>query len=357
MGVTQQIFPTKVYAWLIKRGISEAVITKHKISWDGKRLVIPIKSGNFNKYRRDPESFEGPKYTYDPGSHNCLYGEEEIIGKTDLDVFICEGELDALRLESLGFTAVSSTGGAGSFKPEWANHFLGHRTYICFDNDEAGIKGSYRVLKIIPWAKIIWLPEKLGKGGDITDYLRGEPKPKEVIAELMAAATSYELPAEIMETEKGNKISLREKIKESEKQMEGILNSIREKKAAYADFRHLETLLEIHQQHWLELKRLLKLSQNPKTKNLNQNNITEAKRVPIERFIQFNRQGFAKSIWNNENTPSMFYYRKQNRVYDFSSGRGGDVIDVVAEIYNVDFNAAINIILGGTNGKRATQRP
>ena len=48
------------------------------------------------------------------------------------------------------------------------------KVYICFDNDEAGKKGSERVAKMVEnggyETHIITLPEEVGEAGDITDY-------------------------------------------------------------------------------------------------------------------------------------------------------------------------------------------
>jgi DNA primase len=73
-------------------------------------------------------------------------------------------------LETRGFQAVTSTGGAGSFRHEWAEEFKPiPRVFICFDRDEAGRRGALRVARMIPHAKLVELPHEVGDGGDITD--------------------------------------------------------------------------------------------------------------------------------------------------------------------------------------------
>ena len=62
-----------------------------------------------------------------------------------------------------------------TFKDEWVEKLgKSRKIYICFDNDEAGKKGSERVAKMVEnggsETHIITLPEEVGEKGDITDY-------------------------------------------------------------------------------------------------------------------------------------------------------------------------------------------
>lgn len=162
----------RVLGWLLDRGIANHVLRDAKVRWDGTHIVIPIldEAGNelFNKKRRDPERTIGPKYSYDAGAKTALYGVETLLGSER--VIICEGELDALLLRSRGFTAVSSTGGAGTFKEEWAPLFANKIVYVIYDNDEAGATGAHKVCRMIPHANYTRLPPSVGEHGDVTDY-------------------------------------------------------------------------------------------------------------------------------------------------------------------------------------------
>ncbi|MDX9924096.1 MAG: CHC2 zinc finger domain-containing protein [Ignavibacteriaceae bacterium] len=57
--------------------------------------------------------------------------------------------------------------------------------------------------------------------------------------------------------------------------------------------------------------------------------------------IEISRSGHAKSIYKEDNTPSMFIYQKTNSYHCFATGRGGDVIDMYCAFYNVDKKTAI----------------
>ena len=116
----------------------------------------------FNKYRRDPFSEDGPKYRYEKGATSVLYGVNFLPSyKAKYPVIICEGEFDTLLLISRGYSAVTSTGGSGTFKEEWIKYLKDFGIiYICYDYDDAGIKGAFNVSSMIPGSRLIWLPKK-----------------------------------------------------------------------------------------------------------------------------------------------------------------------------------------------------
>jgi hypothetical protein len=129
-----------------ERGIADEIIDLHLLGWDGRRIAIPVlnRAGKFAffKLAKDPgDPRYGPKMLATPGAHVELFGWERVLARPE-QIVICEGEFHRLALESRGFAAVTSTGGAGTFRLEWAEAF--HeipRVYICFDNDAAGQTG------------------------------------------------------------------------------------------------------------------------------------------------------------------------------------------------------------------------
>jgi DNA primase len=166
--------PPRIREYLNGRGIPDALSDAHLLGWNG-RITIPIfdRDGNlaFFKLARDPEDTpDAPKMLATPGARAELYGWEHL--RTNQEkIIICEGEFDRLVLEAHGLKAVTSTGGAGVFKQEWASTFEPIReVYICYDNDEAGRSGALRVGRLIPHAKIVELPPEVGESGDVTDF-------------------------------------------------------------------------------------------------------------------------------------------------------------------------------------------
>jgi RecA-family ATPase len=157
--------------YLKDHGISEEFAKSQGLTWDDNALYIPVKDINekilFEKTRNlnyTPEGYQ-PKYKNAPGSSATLFNLHKI--RDSPEIVICEGEIDCLKLSQEEFPAVSSTGGTSTFKPEWAEHFEDKRVWVCYDADGAGKIGAERVLKLIPHAREIRLPEGIK---DICDY-------------------------------------------------------------------------------------------------------------------------------------------------------------------------------------------
>lgn len=176
-----QALPANIREYLHRRGLTDAVINAHRLGYGQfyrkMWVTIPIKDiyGNYSffKLRQDP-AFGNDKITYPKGAEAQLY-DWETLTKLNIPLVICEGEMDRLLLLSKGISAVTSTHGAMTFKDDWIKKVdKGRHIYICFDNDEAGRKGSERVAKMVEnggyETHIITLPEEVGEHGDITDY-------------------------------------------------------------------------------------------------------------------------------------------------------------------------------------------
>ena len=279
--------PERIKVYLYERGLSETILKRNHIAWDGERIVIPVFDANgvwmFNKYRRDPDSELGPKYTYDKGSQSSLYGADKICRENK--IIICEGEFDALILETQGFTAVSSTGGAGTFKEEWLALMLEKDVYVCYDHDDAGYKGIERITKMMPMIKTIWLPHEVGEHGDITDYFIKLKKTKNDFKALMNIAVPLVLPPEPKEKKRrrGNQGESSDRLK-------------------------------------------------------------AAKEVPLDLIIKFNRQKFAKCPFHKDNTASLHWFGP-NRWKCFGCSDQGDAIDLVMRLFNMPMKDAIDHLL------------
>lgn len=165
--------PVRIRTYLNQRGIPDDIINKHKIGWNGSAIAIPIpnKIGEFIffKYRKDPDDqSDKAKYWYDPGVSAELYGWENI---SEQAVVLCEGEFDRLVLESQGISAITSTGGAGTFKDEWIKELENiPNLSICYDCDDTGFDNAKKRLEKLPNAKFISLSGLPNGLKDITDF-------------------------------------------------------------------------------------------------------------------------------------------------------------------------------------------
>ena len=159
-----------------KRGISQNVFDAFKLKYSNGKLEIPVFSSEgkklFSKYRHDTGQ---NKYTYDPGSHAQLYGAH--LAQHQDTIVLTEGELDTLVLWSHGIPAVSATSGCSSnYQDEWIEMLKDKTLYICYDNDEPGLKGAAKLKKTFPNATVLFLKDV----NDISDYFEKHSEVKSI---------------------------------------------------------------------------------------------------------------------------------------------------------------------------------
>ena len=175
------------------RGITPEIVDLHLLGWNGSRVTIPIldRAGQFSffKLAKAPnDQTDSPKMLVTPGAHAELYGWDRVLANPE-QIILCEGEFDRLALESRGFAAVTSTGGALTFRLTWAEAFREiPQVYICFDNDSPGQAGAERVARLIPRARLVRLPDEVGDGGDVTDFFVRLGRSREEFVRLLEAA-------------------------------------------------------------------------------------------------------------------------------------------------------------------------
>lgn len=302
--------------WLNRRGVSNAIIEQFSLRWDkhsvlGECIVIPVldEKGelSFNKYRRDPlQGDVKPKYVYDKGGRSTLYGADKVVDEAA--VLITEGELDALVAWSLKIPAVSSTGGAGTFMPEWVDLLKGKEVTICFDNDEAGGRGMAKVFSLLPEAKILFLPERAGVK-DITDYVAGGGN----FHELARNAKSFSNLQDVID-DRSRRLSLWQSV-------------------------HFHDA-------YIEMNTVPEFVKPERTVRSDAGDVERAKAHPIPNLLKFDRNSKAPCIWHEEKTPSLHYFKKTNTVYCFGGcGKRGDAIDVYRQINHCSFLEAVKALI------------
>lgn len=353
---------TTLTEFLQQKMISLEVASAKKISRlpDG-RIAIPVWDMNatfmFNKYRRNPNAtsdVSDPKYSYDKGANSMLYNAHMIrIAEPDVPIFICEGEFKALCLESIGLLAVSSTGGAGTFREEWVPLFDGRPVFIVLDNDFAGIKGAFSLQQKIPRARIIFLPltaEGQAYGKDVTDFAAryGEFFPINFNEIVQNSENWYYDFGDEFDT----KDSVNKKISEIGERVNEIMWKIEDAKSHSTTGENPYPWLEIYKSivlvHMDRLQKIKKFFTRHKLEVKHGDTFKSAKNVPISNFIRFSPSGYARSVWNkNDKNPSMKFYAEDNRVYDYSTGQGGDAIDVYMAFKDIKFKEAIDLLASG----------
>lgn len=111
-------------------------------------------------------------------------------------VVIVEGEKDVDRLASLGIVATTNPGGAGKWRPEFAEYLRGRRVVIVPDNDDPGRAHAddvARSLEDIADVRLLELP--VPPKGDLSDWLDGGGT-VELLREMLRDADPYPFAAE-----------------------------------------------------------------------------------------------------------------------------------------------------------------
>jgi len=173
-----------------KRGLEIETVKKYKIGAFNQKFTIPIYDiyGEIVNIRiHDPRPEKGkPKVA----SWKSGYGAARLFPAENLyknTVMLCEGEMDCILANQLGYNAITGTTGVSTFPAEWAKYFSGKKVMICYDIDEAGKAGSQRVAKLLSKfadaIKIINLPLDIEQypGGDLTDYIINGAQKKDLI--------------------------------------------------------------------------------------------------------------------------------------------------------------------------------
>lgn len=133
------------------------------IFWDS--LLIPYTDGHQPTWVR-AKNIAGGRTIGPKDTSIRLFGVDRIKGRKE--VFICEGEMDALYLSQLGYAACGIPG-ATSFQEHWSTYFdSALRVFVVLDADKAGREGAIRIEQYLGQkARIVDLP--VPEGEDSTD--------------------------------------------------------------------------------------------------------------------------------------------------------------------------------------------
>lgn len=337
----------KTKTYLTQHQIYEDTMDRWGVYIKGESIAIPIKGIDgqikFNKYRHLSGDI---KYSYDKGSSMELFAGYLITPMTE-DIFIVEGELKAIALNELiganpaskakdrKTVAVSSTGGAMSFKSEWFELFKGKKIHILLDNDKPGHDGAMILWKKmqhiegINSVKVYNLPDGYK---DINEYIHDNESIAwhEMIPESLSL-TCLHSPKRTVRLR-----GLRE-----------FLSKVQE-----YEFR---VYTETHRYFISKLREIANAEmvanqyRDPKDIVAYGESLDDVKKVPIDSIVQF-KNGVAPCIFHADKNPSMHYNDFNsafpNTVKCYSCGKFADVIDVIMAINNVDFKEAINILKG-----------
>lgn len=178
---------TKMDYMLETRGITEETLRRFKIGWDSDRFTIPIYDTmghcvNIRRYLPEAPNKQPKMISYKTGMGTARPFPIKNIRESDT-ILIVEGEMDCLLMNQLGYNAITTTGGAETWKANWNSLFKDKSVLICYDVDRAGINGAAKVSKnilgIAKEVRIISLPILDPPDADLTDYFINMGQSKE----------------------------------------------------------------------------------------------------------------------------------------------------------------------------------
>lgn len=161
-----------------RRGFTRETLDKWTIGWSAtdRRFTIPVFDAEgdlvaVKLYWPNAKAPSPKMYFWGEENDTSLFNPARLADADD--VVLTEGELDCILLEQKGIPAVSTTGGAVGFQPEWAEAFRGKRIFLTPDDDEPGAKGAVRTATMLEGvAEVVYIADlDTGiKGGDVTDH-------------------------------------------------------------------------------------------------------------------------------------------------------------------------------------------
>lgn len=181
--------PGIVRAFLLDHGVSDEVIDRNLLGWDGEHITVPIRNcrGRVVFFERWHSNSIGkpnePEVTVELLGRDVLKNSPE-------QVVIAEGILEALVLQSAGFAAVSASGSGRYFKArEWAGYFRDipsvlvafkngpHRERQKWKLDRDGV--AEKILALVRQAKRVDWPLDLGLGAGAFEFFVQGPGTRE----------------------------------------------------------------------------------------------------------------------------------------------------------------------------------
>jgi DNA primase len=140
-------------------------------------LVVPVfdESGNVVEVygRKIGDKVDGPAHLYLPGPHLGVWNAQGLQGQEE--VILTEALIDAMTFWCAGYTNVTAAYGVEGFTDDHIATFQRcgvRRVLIAFDRDEAGERGTAKVVERLTTAGFECLRIQFPKGMDANEYAR-----------------------------------------------------------------------------------------------------------------------------------------------------------------------------------------
>lgn len=177
-------------AYFLARGIPEELCKAKRLFTYKGRAYLPVYEGErcISWCARALEGTEGPRYKNSPGTMGLYNGA--LLQNPPAVLFVCEGILDALSIEAVGFSALALCGAGNVPKlarlcTEHATAVSSVRFIVVGDGDAAGRRMNEAVVHALRGLHLACRPLELEEGRDLNDLLLAD---RENLRERLAQA-------------------------------------------------------------------------------------------------------------------------------------------------------------------------
>lgn len=156
------------YMWY--RKLTKEVVDVFRVGYDAKReaITFPVYDEKHRLVMVTARSVNTKRFWIPADVEKPVYLLYHLIENNIKTAFVCESQLNALYLQSLGYPAIALFGTGSATQFEILKQSGIRNYYLCYDGDEAGQKGAYRFRKNMP--KDCFITEvRLPAGKDVND--------------------------------------------------------------------------------------------------------------------------------------------------------------------------------------------
>lgn len=189
-------------------GISDKVIKDLRLGYEGHGIAFPVLMYDTLVDVRTYNQNEKPKVKSRTGVSAGYIIPFDLWRPSTEQTLICAGEKDMALARSLGYNAITFTGGEGSMPKLFKNSFKDRVVYVCYDNDEAGRNGANRVAKWLvdcgayPFVVTGHYDVCTEKGEDFHDFFMKYDKSKDDFDRILRATEQFSADDYAEESEK-----------------------------------------------------------------------------------------------------------------------------------------------------------
>lgn len=158
-----------VHPYMYKRGLTDAIIEKYDIGYDGitDSITFPVRDIKGNCLFVAKRSVKTKFFVLPSEKNKPLYGVYEL-DYSKPDVYICESFFNALTLVKWGYNAIALMGTGAYNQYPLINKLPFREIHVVLDGDPGGIAGTKRLAENIKKDKIVFL-YRMFKGKDVND--------------------------------------------------------------------------------------------------------------------------------------------------------------------------------------------